>query len=123
MARPTKLTPDVSKKIVDAIRLGATYELAANYAGINYDTFNEWIKKGKSGRNKEFSEFSELVRKAEGDAAIGWLAKVEKAASDGDWHAATWKLERRYPRDYGKQLIEHSGKIEQEMTVNWPEDS
>lgn len=94
MGRRSKYTLETVKKITDAIKLGATYELACGYAGIHYDTFNEWRKKK--------SEFSDALKAAEGIAAVGWLAKIEKAASDGNWAAAAWKLERRYPEEYGR---------------------
>jgi hypothetical protein len=38
------------------------------------------------------------------------LAKIEKAASDNNWAAAAWKLERRYPDVYGRTVQEHTGK-------------
>lgn len=102
MARPTKYTPDVVKRITDAIKLGATYELAASYGGISYRTFAEW--------NEKKPQFSQAIKDAEGEAAVKWLAKIETAASDGQWTAAAWKLERRYPRDYGRTVNEHTGK-------------
>jgi transposase len=104
MARRTKYTPDCVARIVQAIELGATYEHAANYGGIAYDTFNEWrLKK---------AEFSDAVKSAEGRATVGWLAKIERAANEGTWQAAAWKLERRYPHDYGRtvQETQHTGK-------------
>lgn len=102
MARRSKYTPDVVKRLTDAIRLGATYELACGYAGISFETFNEW--------RKAKPEFSEAVKEAEGGAAVGWLARIEQAAKDGTWQAAAWKLERRYPQDYGRTVQEHVGK-------------
>lgn len=111
MGRRTKYTAEVAKKITDAIRVGATYELAAKYAGVHYDTFNEW--------RKAKSEFSEAINMAEGQGALGWLAKIEQAANDGTWQAAAWKLERRYPREYGRQVIEHSGKVDVEYVNDW----
>lgn len=110
MGRPTKLTPEVQQRIVQAIGLGATYELAAQYGGVSYDTFNEWMKKAAGGANGIYRQLSEAVQKAEGVAVVGWLAKIEKAASDGEWTAAAWKLERRYPHDYGRRAVEVSGK-------------
>jgi transposase len=95
MARPTKYTPDVVQRITEAIRLGATYELACQYAGINYMTFNRWMDSK--------SEFCEAVKAAEGKGAIQWLAVIEKAAKEGTWQAAAWKLERRYNKDYGNR--------------------
>ncbi len=100
--RRTKYTPETVKKITDALKLGATYKLACGYAGIHFDTFNEWVKAKP--------EFSEQVSLAEGTGAITWLAKIEKAATDGTWQAAAWKLERRYPQDYGRTVTEHQGK-------------
>jgi len=93
---PTKRTPEARAKILEAIRLGSTYELAANYAGMSYQTFNEWVK--------DDLEFSDAVKEAEGEAALKWLKKIESAANQGNWFAAAWKLERRYPNQYGKTV-------------------
>lgn len=105
MARRTKYTPETVKRITDALKMGATYELACNYGGISYDTFCTW-------RNEK-DEFSEAIKRAEGSAVVGWLAKIEQAANDGQWQAAAWKLERRYPEMYGRRVNDnhntHSG--------------
>jgi len=100
---PTKRTPENRAKILEAIRMGATYELAANYAGMSYQTFNEWTK--------DDIEFSDALKEAEGEAALKWLKKIESAAAR-NWFAAAWKLERRYPGQYGRTVTqtEVSGK-------------
>jgi transposase len=98
MARKTKLTPDTIQRITQAIAMGATYELASKYGGIHESTFYEWMNTK--------NEFSDAVKKAEGQAAVGWLAKIEKAANEGEWQAAAWKLERRYPQSYGRKAID-----------------
>ena len=33
-----------------------------------------------------------------------WLARIEAAAQAGDWHAAKFKLEHRWPQAYGPHL-------------------
>lgn len=111
MGRPSKYTPEVAERICQAIELGATYELAAQYGGITYDTFNTWRK------NKR--EFLEAINAAEGKGATKWLAKIEQAASDGAWQAAAWKLERRYPHSYGRTVNEtqHTGKDGAPLTI------
>lgn len=98
--RRTKLTPEVQKRICDAIMVGATFELASRYGGIHYDTFRTWMNQGEAG-NSTYSVFSDAVKKAEAEAAVKWLAMIEKAAVES-WQAAAWKLERRYPGDYGR---------------------
>lgn len=114
MARPTKLNEDVKKRIVQAIQLGATYELAAQYGGVSYNTFNEWMKAGAEAKSGAFRELYEDVHSAGGKAVVGWLAKIEAAANDGIWQAAAWKLERRYPHEYGKTVVDQNirGRIE-----------
>jgi transposase len=103
MGRKSKYTSEVVDKLTDAIRTGATYDLACKYAGIAYETFRQW--------QAEKPAFSEVIKAAEGEAAVGWLQKIERATVES-WQAAAWKLERRYPQDYGKTVQEQSGTLE-----------
>jgi transposase len=108
VGRPSKFTDDVKQKLIKALKLGATHDIAASYAGVSRSLFYEWKAKGEAG-DPEFTEILDAIRLAEAIGAIGWLEKIEAAANDGNWQAAAWKLERRYPRDYGKTVQEHSG--------------
>lgn len=96
--RKTKYTPETVEKLVTAVKLGATYDLACGYAGISEDTFYRWMNTKP--------EFSDTIKGAEGAGAIIWLGKIEKAASEGNWQAAAWKLERRYPEKFGRSVID-----------------
>lgn len=102
--RKTKYTSETVDKIVQALKLGATRRLACAYAGISEDTFANYMQR---------SDFSDAVKGAEGHGAIQWLAKIEKAANEGSWQAAAWKMERLYPQEYGRTVQEqqHSGEI------------
>lgn len=106
MGRRSKYTPETVAKIVEAIKLGATYELAAGYAGISVDTVARW--------QAQYADFADKLREAEGRSAVMWLAKIE-AAANIDWKAAAWKLERRHPQAFGKSVqdinVTHSGTI------------
>lgn len=116
MARPTKLTPELQQLIVQALSVGTTHKLACQYAGITETCFYAWLDKGRRSL-PPYAEFAEAVKKTEGRAVVGWLAKIEAAASDGNWQAAAWKLERRYPQDYGKTVHEHAGPNNGPMVV------
>lgn len=96
VGRPTKRTPETVKKLCDAIRLGASYADACGFAGVHFDTFNEW--------RKDFPEFSDAVKEAEGAGRVQLIAKIQKAANDGNWQAAAWMLERRDPQNYGRTM-------------------
>ena len=114
--RPSKLTPETTKKLIDAIKIGATYEHASQYAGISYPTLRRWMVAGEKANKGEYHDFYNSVKKAESDAVVISLAEIKKAVQDGTWQAAAWLLERRYPNDYGRQIqrVEHTG----EMGVN-----
>lgn len=104
MGRPSKLTPEAQQRIAQAIEVGATYELAAQYGGVHYDTFRRWMERGEQAKSGAYFEFYEAIKQAEGKAAIKWLALIDKAAAE-TWQAAAWKLERRYPEDYGRSVV------------------
>jgi len=106
MARASKLTPVVSKALLDALRMGATQRLACQYAGISEDTLARWRALGTQGR-KPYADFADAFTRAQGTLAVALLAKIEAAAAV-DWRAAAWKLQHRFPRDYGLK-VELSG--------------
>ena len=100
--RPTRYTPERVAKILQAIRVGATQRAAAAYAGIDDSTIMRWKHK--------YPSLATAINEAEGAAMVGWLAKIEQAANEGAWQAAAWKLERRYPHEYGRSAVEVSGR-------------
>jgi hypothetical protein len=108
MARPTKYSERTITRLEEALRLGCTYAAACGYANISDDTLANW-RRDKSG-------FSERLARAEGEATVRWLQTIENAAG-GDWRAAAWKLERRYPREYGRNVTEVRGKPEEPIQV------
>ena len=95
MARPTKFTEPVKRKLLEGIGIGLTYELAARYAGIHEATLYHYLAKGREGE-PGFLEFFEEFKKAEARCAAGSLGVIIQAAQDGRWQAAAWMLERRF---------------------------
>ena len=103
MAAPTKFTPETVHAILAGIRAGLSYRLAAEAAGIHYDTFNEW-QQGRFPRGADRqlkAEFSDELTRAKGQAAAQLTALISTAATE-DWRAAAWLLERRFPQDFAK---------------------
>jgi hypothetical protein len=102
--RKIALTAEHIDKLTQAVRVGATYELAARYAGISKDTFDRWRKQAeKAAPGTPLSDLRARLAEAEGRAALGWLAKINRAA-DCDWRAASWLLVHRYPEQYGRTM-------------------
>jgi transposase len=112
MARPSKLTPEITKRLTEAIRAGNYYEAACGYAGIHYSTFRKWMQKGEVAKSGKFREFFEAITRAEYEAEVRMVAQWQKHMPE-DYRAIRDFLERRYPDRWGRRNlnIEHSGDI------------
>ena len=118
MARPTKLTEQTHEAIVLAVRKGNYVETAAEAVGITATTFYRWMERGEADVENDvqsvFSEFCEAIKRAKAESEAIDLDLIADAAGKGNWQAAAWRLERRFPTKWGKQeklQLEHSGKI------------
>jgi len=103
MARPSKLTPEVTKRLTEAIRAGNYYEAACGYAGIHYSTFRKWMQKGETAKSGKFREFFEAITRAEYEAEVRMVAQWQKHMPE-DYRAIRDFLERRYPERWGRRL-------------------
>ena len=102
-----KYGKEITDEICKYLQGGSSNRDAAALVGITEETFYQWVKK---------PEFSEAIKKAEGAAAVKWLRVIEAAGKES-WQAMAWKLERRYPRDYGRQVQEHVGDAGQPIIL------
>lgn len=107
MGRPSKYTPDLVKRITDALSLGATRRLSCECAGLSHNTFSEWMR--------DNPDFADAVSKAEGAAGLRALANIQAAARGNErnpaqWTASAWLLERTRPDEYGRRQVEVIGQ-------------
>jgi transposase-like protein len=104
-----KYNKETREKFISAIEQGAGRVRACKVAGINYQTFLNWIS------DERKIEFVEDLKKAEEqgkltlkEAAVESVTKAFKK----HWQSAAWWLERVYPDEFkNKQQKEHSGEI------------
>ena len=71
--RPTRLTPQVQSALLQAVQEGYTLTTAAHLAAIPYRTLTFWLWLGNGKQNRRrsarFTEFTNLVRAAQQEAA------------------------------------------------------
>jgi len=122
--RPSKLTADVQRQIVQAIQVGNYVETAAAFAGISKSVFYKWMKQGRAaqakGRLTAHARFVDAVEKALADGEVRDLAIIAQAAQGrsaildaagnvlqpaipAQWQASAWRLERRMPDKWGRR--------------------
>ena len=118
MARPSKLSPDITKRIGENIALGLTYSLAAEAAGITYQTFNEWHKKGKNSKSGEYFDFYKFIQKCNADAAKKCLERLNEAAKAGNCTVCMWILDRRFSEDFGRRVYRKTNVVSENLNQN-----
>jgi transposase-like protein len=117
VGRPEKLTAEVKRRIVEAVRVGNTVEVAAAYAGISRSTLHRWLSHEKT--DPRYAALRTEVLKAEAEAEFYAVAIIRRAMPE-DWRAALAFLERRRParwrqhdRAYGPEQPSeiHGGEV------------
>jgi hypothetical protein len=108
-----KLTKTLIEEVATSIRSGCYMETAAALSGISKQTLYRWFKEAQEESAPELLiELSDAVKKAMAQAEARDLAVIDKAAQDGVWQAAAWRLERKHPDRWGRQdrvEVQHSG--------------
>ena len=129
MARPTKLTEAVQRRICEAIAAGNTWRAVAEFAGIGESTMRNWLAKGRTAKRADspYRAFLAAIKKAEADAEVRNVAIIQKTAQGGQvierttrtkkdgttevtekfapsqWTASAWWLERRLHAEWGRK--------------------
>jgi transposase-like protein len=118
MARPSKLTPKLRERIAAAVSAGASYKAAAQTTGVGESTLHAWLARGRAERGatrlavgeRPYVRLVDAVEQASARAEVRAAALISKA-SETDWRAAAWFLERRDPETFGppRLALEHTG--------------
>lgn len=96
------LTPELQKAFVAIVARGHYNQTACDASGITTETYRNWMARGEAGE-APYLGFFEAVKKARSAAEVSALSVIERAASGGQWQAAAWWMERRYPDKWGKR--------------------
>jgi hypothetical protein len=100
--RPTKYTPETAKRILDALKAGATINAAIGAAGVSDQSFARW--------RERYGDFGDAITRAQAEGRLWHELNLRKAA-EGDWRASLEYLSRRYPDDWRKrEEMQHTGK-------------
>lgn len=107
---PGKYTAATLKKLRMAIEAGMSQKRACRVAGISHETLRLWREDPRKA-----DALTALIEEAEAAFEQRMLQVIDKAATENDqWQAAAWRLERKWPEDFGRRdtvkgVHEHSG--------------
>lgn len=115
--RPTKLTKELQARIERAVASGNYIETAAQLNGVHKSTLYRWLKRGNEERERlernpdaepdpqeaPYVEFCDVIQRALAHSEAADVAVIGQAARAGQWQAAAWRLERKFPQRYGRR--------------------
>jgi hypothetical protein len=84
--RPTKLTPEIKKKVCSAVRNGSFIETAAAFVGVNKDSLHEWMRRGAREKSGIYHEFSVAIGQAFAEAEVSMVNALVAAAKGDPGH-------------------------------------
>ena len=135
--RPSKFVPAAAAAVLGHVRRGSPRRIAANAAGLGRSTLMRWMARGKKELRGQFRDFWDAVKKAEAEAVVTSLERIQAAGKGGAlvsrtsvtnshgittviekfaqpiWQASAWLLERRHPDEFAvnareiKTLLKH----------------
>lgn len=98
------MTRDRIYRLTKALKLGSYREAACRAAGIELQTFYNWMTRGRRpGEVGRYREFFETIEKVEAEVELGAL-KHWKGAMPKNWQAARDFLERRFPARWSQRV-------------------
>src|SRR5262245_48798254 len=100
--RPTKLTDDLQKQLCDILASGSYRRPACTYAGLGYNTFLTWMRKGKKASRGRFREFRCAVLEAEARCEVDLVAQWRKLMAEDPAEIRAF-LSRRYPERWSER--------------------
>jgi transposase len=139
MGRPPTLNEELIGNIVNAMRAGSYVETAAAVNGVSKEILFIWFRRGNKTPKTIYGNLVRAVHKAFAESELRDLLIIEKAArgtttaisvkdetgeqlydKDGikiiikpqepNWHASAWRLERKFPKRWGRlDRLETSG--------------
>lgn len=96
MARPNIFRDEAKvQAVLNALKLGLSIKTAAKIVGCTYQTVHNECRRNKA--------FFARIKEAQGSCEQALVAMVYKAAQKGQWTAAAWMLERKWPDKWGKR--------------------
>lgn len=113
-------------ELINLIVLGMPVNKAVAMVNISESTFYKWMSRGMIERDRLatipnaqpkpeesiYLQFLQSLTRARAEAIAKKVAVVSSTASQGDWKAAAWWLERQVPEDFGRvdkqEVLSHS---------------
>lgn len=112
-----KLNKELIKELCKYISNGLSQKDSCCLCDIDESTFYIWKKKAEGQTKGLYFEFIQSLKKATARHKAWHISNIRKA-SEKNWTASAWILERKYFKEFGrKQALEHMGKDGEDINI------
>lgn len=114
--KPRAITEAKMREICRIIRAGNYIKPSVLVTGVSYNTFQDYMRKGKKGI-RPYDEYYEMVQQAKAGAEVDMATRINESAEAGNVGADMWKLQRMFPNRWGNAQrqeikVDNTQKIE-----------
>lgn len=114
--KPKSISKGKIEKICNTIRAGNYVKTSVIANGCNYNTFMDYMRKGKKGI-RPYDEYYEMVEMAKAGFESDAVSTISDSGKDGNIGAYMWMLPRMFPQRWGtvqrqEVKVDNSQKIE-----------
>jgi len=81
----------LQQEICDLLSDAVNIETVCELVGVARSSYYNWLSRGESGE-EPFAEFLDATTRARAKAKLMLLRIIGRAAENGDWRAASWRL-------------------------------
>jgi hypothetical protein len=99
VGRPSKLTPERRDDLTLMLAHGVPVGVAARSVDVSPRTLRRWLNDGDL--RERIAEIRSARRTGDGAASEARMVVLLLKASEHDWRASAWWLERRWPERWG----------------------
>ena len=120
VGRPPAIDGIDADAICGYIEDGLPMYMVLEACGVNRSTFYRWRERaegdGDGETDRKCRALWDRIKRAQLESVISERFKMLEAGK-GEWQKHAWWLERVYPRDFGRQVLElqHTGKDGEEL--------
>jgi transposase len=110
--RPSKLTPERRDDLTLMLAHGVPVGVAAKSVGVSARTLRRWLAEGDL--RERIAEIRSARRTGDGAASEARMVVLLLKASEHDWRASAWWLERRWPERWALRASSASPRVRQD---------
>lgn len=100
--RPSKLTPEITKRIAAHVREGLPYASAAALEGISERSFHGWMTKGRESTSGKYLQFLQSIEQADAELHKELSTQFLNEVRQGNVTPERF-LARRFRKDWSEQ--------------------